>query len=60
MAILALGLYYISTFIPSKPFHVSLGLKGVLIMLYPICLFLTGFLHKEEIEKIKLVLKTLR
>jgi hypothetical protein len=43
--------------IPAKPFLMSVALKGMLIMLYPVCLFLTGFLHKEELEKIGLLIR---
>ena len=56
MAILAAGLYYVSMLVPAKPFLMSIGLKGVVIMLYPVCLFFIGFFHKEEIEKITSIL----
>jgi O-antigen/teichoic acid export membrane protein len=53
MAILALGLYFISTFIPSKPVIVSIILKGALITAFPLVLIIIGFFEKEEIIKIK-------
>lgn len=57
MAVLALGLYIISTFVPTGPFFLSLVLKGMLVLFYPLCLLGMGFFDPDEKRRINALLR---
>lgn len=46
--LLACGLYGASLLLPEQPLGLSLGLKGVLLLAFPVLLVLGGFLAPEE------------
>jgi len=54
--VLAIVLYFINTFIPIEPFFASIVLRGLVLLIFPLGLFLLGFFKKDELDKLKEIL----
>lgn len=57
ITLLAVPLYLVSTFIRLENIWLQVGAKLLLVFSFPLILYFTGFLLKEEKEKIALLLK---
>ena len=53
IAFVALFLYGITTVVSIRSPYLSITLKTLIVLLYPVCLYAVSFFNKEEIEKIK-------
>ncbi len=62
MIVSTVVLYFISTFVPVVPlaisfaFFASIAVKGIIILVFPLGLFLLGFFKKDELDKLKEIL----
>ncbi|RKX26516.1 MAG: hypothetical protein DRP47_08065 [Candidatus Zixiibacteriota bacterium] len=52
MAVLAIGLFFLASFIELEPIMLSLGVKFIIALSYPLLLHLTRFYTTDEIAKL--------